>query len=136
MVRYPFESKDGRVNWYVIISFIFALVPAYFETIGSTSVGVRIGFGISFSLKIIFILTFILSIVYTCKKLRGNGFSKEVRKLVLKRHIITVLLYLITNLYLAISEIVYLTTSNEDLIYEFGSNCSWWAKTLKILFAA
>ena len=136
MVRYPFESKDGRVNWYVIISFILALVPGYFMSEGKTFVGVRTGFGISFALKIIFVLTFILSIVYTCKKLRGNGFSKEVRKLVLKRHIITVLLYLITNLYLAISEMVYLTASDEDLINEFGSNCSWWAKILKILFAA
>ena len=136
MVRYPFESKDGRVNKYVLISFILALVPGYFESSGDTFVGVRAGFGISFALKIIFVLTFILSIVYTCKKLRGNGFSKEVRKLVLKRHIITVLLYLITNLYLAISEMVYLTASDEDLINEFGSNCSWWAKILKILFAA
>ena len=136
MVRYPFESKDGRVNKYLIVSFILALIPGYFMSSGDTFVGVRIGFGISFALRIIFALTFILSIVYTCKKLSGNGFSKEVRKLVLQRHIITVLLYIITNLYLSINDLVYLKTSNDDLINVFGSNCTWWAKTFKILFAA
>ena len=31
MVRYPFESTSGRVNKYLIISFILALIPASFE---------------------------------------------------------------------------------------------------------
>ena len=83
MVRYPFESKDGRVTKYALISFILALVPGLYESLGSVFVGVRIGFTISVVLRAIFVLTFILSIAYTCKKLSGPGFSKEVRQLVL-----------------------------------------------------
>ena len=84
MVRYPFESKDGRVNKYALISFILAIVPAYFESSDIRDVNIswegdRIGFTISVALRTIFILTFILSIAYTCKKLRNPGFSKEVR---------------------------------------------------------
>ena len=36
MVRYPFESKDGRVNRYLIISFVLSLIPAITLTAAKT----------------------------------------------------------------------------------------------------
>ena len=79
-------------------------------------------------------LAFIFSVAYTCTNFRKAGFSKEVRQLVLKRHVITALAFMITNAYLLVNEIVFITSTPEDLAATFGTNYSWWAKTLKILF--
>ena len=114
MVRYPFESTNGRVNKYLIASFILALIPASLEEYQKidTKIG-KIGFTVGLALRTIFVLTFIVSVVYTCKKLSGPSFSKEVRQLVLKRHVITVVLFLLTNLYFVVNEVVYITTPDD-----------------------
>ena len=123
MVRYPFESKDGRVNRYLIISFLVALVPAIFisiHDIGLTQLR-QVGDGIAFSFRVIFILTFIFSVAYTWNKMRGPSFSKEVRRLVLQRHIITALLYSITNLYMTVNELAcVMANTSEDLVTVYG----------------
>ena len=85
MVRYPFDSKDGRVNRYLIISILLALIPSIFISIDETEESQirRVGDTMAFSLRIIFLTTFIFSVVYTWNKMRGPSFSKEVRRLVL-----------------------------------------------------
>ena len=91
MIRYPFESKDGRVKKYLIVSMLLAIIPAMFVIIGSNLIGAdrkefelrRVGYGFAFFFRVIFLIVFIFSIAYTWKKLRGPGFSKEVRSLIL-----------------------------------------------------
>ena len=125
MVRYPFESKDGRVSRYLIISIFLALIPTIFECIhGTVESKIRlVGLGMAFSLRLIFVATFIFSVAYTWNKMRGPSFSKEVRRLVLKRHIITALLYLITNLYMAINELTgMMASTQQDLNQVYGTN--------------
>ena len=124
---------------YLIISFIIALIPAIFISLNSErgSDIRRIGDTIAFTFRVIFVVTFIFSVAYTWNRMRGPSFSKEVRRLVLKRHIITALLYLITNLYMTINEISCVMASNKDE-YEaaYGETYAWWAKILKLLFAS
>ena len=107
MVRYPFDSKDGRVNRYLIAIFLLALIPAIFISIDGSKVTKirRIGDSIAFTYRVLFLALFIFSVVYIWNKMRGPSFSQEVRRLVLKRHVITALLYMITNLYMTINEI-------------------------------
>ena len=121
MVRYPFESTSGRVNKYLIVSFFLALIPASFEDFQNVNYNTAtIGFSIGIALRTIFVLTFIVSVAYTCKKLSGPSFSKEVRQLVLKKHIVTVVLFLLTNSYFVVNEIVFLTTPDDEILPKWG----------------
>ena len=94
-----------------------------------------IGCVLAFTYKSVFILIFICSVIYICRKLSGPGFSKEVRNLVLKRHIMTTVLWLITNTYTFINVSFILTRDMKDIMMYKGNN-SWWACTLKIMFAS
>ena len=100
MVRYPFEKKESRIPWYLIISFIFS-IPSTITIVlkPSSNKMMTLGCFLAFTYKSVFILIFICSVIYICRKLSGPGFSKEVRNLVLKRHIMTTVLWLVTNTY-------------------------------------
>ena len=54
----------------------------------------------------IYVNIFIFSVVYTCRKLSGPGMSKEVRNLILKRHILTSVLFLVFNQYIFATAII------------------------------
>lgn len=107
-VRYPFKKKEGRNKIYLAVSVI---VSAFYTSgIGFTHDGDNYyEFSIYFGMitLCLFFVIFIVSIVYTCKKLSGPGMSKEVRNLVLKRHILTTLLYIVSNLYLFATFFIY-----------------------------
>lgn len=131
-VRYPFKKKDGRNMIYLTISLIVAAV--YTSGLGFTHSGdTYYQFSISMGQAVLclFFLIFLVSIVYTWRKLSGQGMSKEVRNLVLKRHILTTTLYMFSNLYLfATFFIISLPgwkTSERELD-------TWWTRSLKLIF--
>ena len=80
MVRYPFDRTDGRTPKYVIASFLIAIFPAIFEAFHGMNFSLlKVGDTFSCICKTTFVIAFFCSTLYTCKKLRGAGFSKEVR---------------------------------------------------------
>ena len=72
-----------------------------------------------------------VSIIYTYKKLSGPGMSKAIRMLVLKRHILTSVVYAISNIYICIA---YLSITNDGWFAKLALYNQWWAKMLKIMF--
>ena len=136
MVRYPFDSKEGRINKYVAIAFLLALIPACLLTFKSLEISkLKAGSIIWFTYIVTLMLAFICSVIYTWKKLSGPGFSKEARTLILRRHIVTSLVYILTNFYLFIGAYI-LTFWSEDEINNFEPINTWWIKTLKVIFAS
>ena len=95
----------------------------------------KVGSGLGLAYALIFIITFIISVIYSAKKLNGPGFSKQVRRLVLKRHIITLVFFLISNFYLYMNVTLVTFYSTERLDKDFPIDV-WWAKMFKIIFAA
>lgn len=136
MVRYPFDSKEGRINKYVGFSFLLAFIPAYLLAFHQLEFNqLKAGSIIWFSYICSLGLAFICSVVYTWKKLSGPGFSKEARGMILRRHIVTSLVYILTNFYLYIGAYI-LTFYSEDELRNYKSIDTWWIKTLKIIFAS
>ena len=136
MVRYPFDSKEGRVKKYVGLAFLLALIPACLLAFKSLEYNkLKAGSVIWFTYIVSLLLAFICSVIYTWRKLSGPGFSKEARGMILRRHIITSLVYILTNFYLFIGAYI-LTFWSEDELHSFKSINTWWIKTLKIIFAS
>ena len=81
----------------------------------------------------IYLAVFNFSIIYTWKKLSGPGMSKQVRNLVLIRHILTSVLYFLFNIYIFASPILVLAGNTDFTDYELDV---WWTRLLKILFAS
>ena len=59
----------------------------------------RIGFVINLCFYFALLFWFFFSTIYACRKLSGPGMCAEVRQLVLKRHIITIAVYIIAYFY-------------------------------------
>jgi len=135
MVRYPFEDKESRVKKYVLISVLLAITPTYLLTFHPNNTKLpRIGAGIVVIYVVNFVCFFAISVCYTFNKLRGPGFSKEVRYLALKRHIITASFYLIANIYIFANFYTLMVTNVKDL-EDFAYIDTWWSRSLKIIFA-
>ena len=137
MVRYPFQKKESRMTKYMIYSVLVSALQVTFTMYSESQVWIwRVGIVMGFSMLVGYIVTFFISVVYTCQKLSGPGFSKEVRRLILKRHILTSLFYLISNAYVFLS-ITYMTFADQAKLYNFVAiTDNALLNTLKILFAA
>ena len=133
LVRYPFDKKDGRNKIYVSVSVFISLF--YTSGLGFSSSPEDLFYIIIVWMGIVilccYFLVFLFSIVYTCKKLSGPGMSKEVRNLVLKRHILTTLLYLLSNTYLFATFFILALPEWKNMEIEMDT---WWTRTLKIIF--
>ena len=57
---------------------------------------------------LVFVISAILSAIYAIYKLRQPGISSEVRFVILRRHIITLIFFFVTNLYFIYSMIDFL----------------------------
>ena len=57
--------------------------------------------------------------------------NKAIRMLILKRHIVTSVVYAISNIYICVA---YVSITNDDWFAKFGTYDQWWAKMLKIMF--
>ena len=53
-----------------------------------------------------FLIAAIFSIVYTCIRLNKPGVSREVRQLILRRHVVYVIIYLLVNVYYVIGDLL------------------------------
>ena len=115
MVRYPFDKKENRVIVYLVVSGVISVLIA-FGTVIFTLSPALVGTGILLQAIVtsVFVITFVTSVCYTCSKLSGPGMSKEVRGLVLNRHIATMVIYLVCNLYVFISYFAMLIPSMRD----------------------
>ena len=87
-----------------------------------------------FSTICLYVLMFLASIFYPYRKLSGPSFSKQVRHLVLKRHVLTSLAFLVTNTYVYITVAMFTFMTREEII-EFEPIDAKWASILKLLFA-
>ena len=76
MVRYPFDKKESRFPMYIIISVILTIPAATMMSFSTEEVWLKLGSGLGLTYALIFIATFVISIIYACKKLNGPGFSK------------------------------------------------------------
>ena len=100
MVRHPFDKKESRVPLYVGISILVSAILTNLVVLnGRNQVVARIGSVLSVIVILTYFVVFVFSLIYTWRKLRGPGMSEQVRSLVLKRHILTSVLYIFGNLY-------------------------------------
>ena len=117
MVRFPFDNKEGRVKWYYSISIACSVISGVlfrFNDKYTLSAGQRGAYSNLAYFQMILIglyfASIFVSIIYTYKKLSGPGMSKAIRMLVLKRHILTSVVYAISNIYICIA---YLSITND-----------------------
>ena len=107
MIRYPFESKESRMPKYMAYSLIIPVIPSIlYLNINNHYIFEAVTW-ITVIFYCLFIFCFLLSVIYTCRKLNGPGMSKQVRQLVMKRHIIAIVAYLISYLYLIAFQLIY-----------------------------
>lgn len=73
----------------------------------------------------------VFTTIYACKKLSKPGISEEIRQLVLKRHVVAILTYTITFLYIPATAIVVVM----NFAKEAGPDGNkWWKVFLKLLY--
>ena len=132
MVKYPFDQSESRTKWYLIISVMISLFTTTFINM-YTGVDTfsKIGVWFMVTVTVAYLAIFVYSIVFTCKSLSGPGMSKEARSLVLKRHIITNVAYLICNLYFILN--CYMLAKDMEGSMRMQSY-DWYWKVLKFLF--
>ena len=105
MIKKPFQQKEALMNVYLICSILYSFFMTfillrvwyfYFDVV------LDIGMVLLWANNIIYISMVIFSIVYACIKLNQPGISYEIRKLVLMRHVTTMLGFLIVNSYILV----------------------------------
>ena len=107
LVRYPFERKEKRSRVYYIVSILVSIIISTIAILfPPTNFWIHLVNGLILGLTAIYILTFIASLIYCCKKLYGAGISKEVRRQILWRHVLTCLVFMICNTYLTMTPII------------------------------
>ena len=134
MVKYPFDQSESRTKWYLIISVMISLFCTTFINVNSSYLtDSKIGVWFMITVTVTYLAIFVYSIVFTCKSLSGPGMSKEARSLVLKRHIITNVAYLICNLYFILNSYMLAKDMENSMLM---SSYDWYWKVLKFLFFA
>ena len=107
MIKHPFASKSKRIARYYIFTFIVGFI-AVVENSRRYDILVSDQSFLTYSQVIIF-LTFcimgIFSSLFALNRLCKPGVSREVRILILKRHISYILAFFACNLYLLIQAI-------------------------------
>lgn len=100
IIRYPFSKKDGRTPVQLGISLIVSIaITSTMQYEGDEEWIKTLGYYLYSTMLFSYLLCFLGSGVYACMKLGGPGMSKQVRMLVVKRHVLTGFLYLLSNLY-------------------------------------
>ena len=110
IIRYPFQTPNSRFTYYLLVSLLVsgiwssALVHNYHfvEREGLYHIFNKI----SIMLVLVFqILIGIFSIIFALIKLCKPGISQELRHIVVKRHIVTVKIFILSNMYLTLGMI-------------------------------
>ena len=135
MIRYPFESKESRLPKYMAYSVLIPLIPSIlFLNRGEHGI-FEVVTWITVTFMCLFLFCFLLSVIYTCRKLNGPGMSKQVRQLVMKRHIITLVAYIIAYYYLISFQIIFAFADDEKRQEMFTGSHFWLYKVLKLITA-
>ena len=99
MIKYPLSQKDKFMKIYFLISFMFSMVVSL--SVGFTATAEAAEFN-----NLISLIAYILlwsagawSIYYAVRRLTKPGISGSERSLVLYRHAIGILIFLLTNFY-------------------------------------
>ena len=100
-IKRPFKAKEPRMPRYYICTFVVATMQATILTFfymdeDVLTIGEWIGSG---AIVVLWILS-VGSIVYGLVKLCQPGISREVRNVIMARHVVTILFFVIGNLYL------------------------------------
>ena len=107
MIKHPFDSKSSRILKYHIWSYTIAIIAGLEkEVFFPENRGVESYLGWTQFLSFIcFMIMGLFSSFWACSKLSKPGISREVRMLVLKRHVSYIICYFLCNLYLVMQAI-------------------------------
>jgi hypothetical protein len=142
MLKYPFKAKEPRIPMYVITAFITSclLCITWVMTVAksqqlNTIRPAKPVMWFAVTLIVLQLLISIVSIIYALVKLCRPGISKESRKLVLIRHILSIIFFNISNLYIII---ILLTWIFSEYIKKNNWNVvdNKWIGVSKIIFAS
>ena len=115
----PFKSAEARTPKYfwfcsiVVIVIWLALRPFY--RVVSYEEFLKILDYIAFASVAVFMASAILSGIYATYKLTRPGISSEIRSVILRRHIITIAYFILTNIYLIYSMLALLIIGYKKL---------------------
>jgi len=107
VVKYPFADKAKVMRIYKVLGFTFAFICSF--SFYSSSKDYRMNNNV-FLLYVILYLGIALSGVFTSifsiKGLLKNGTPSVIRKLVIKRHLSQIIIYLACNLYVCVTSLI------------------------------
>lgn len=129
MIKHPFKMKEPRMKFYIAFSVTVSLSVAilFLSTQNIKNSFQFVVFVVSF---LGFLIAAIWSSIFSWKRLTLPGMSAEVRSLILKRHVASIAVYFICNLYVLVSSCYNIAS------YTFPGIDTWWAKLLKLLFCS
>lgn len=129
MIKHPFKMKEPRMKFYVAFTTTtsFAVAVLFLATEKFHNSYQFIVFVVSF---MGFLGAAIWSVIFSWQRLTLPGMSAEVRSLILKRHVASIAVYFICNLYVLVSSCYNIAN------YTFPGTDAWWAKLLKVLFCS
>ena len=96
MLRSPFSKKESRMKWYVFGSIFYAtlmVLTPFIELIAPYEVAAGTFFLLATFLVFSWLILSLQSSFYACKELSRPGMNADTRKLIMKRHVLTILLY-------------------------------------------
>jgi hypothetical protein len=129
MIKYPFAKKEKFMTWYLVVSTVLSLLIAVrlrVEIVGKVFISSNILFLISY---FVFCMAGVTSSIFAYKFFSRPGMSREVKSLVLKRHISCIVFFFVMNQYVMISCVQNLAFPKFDV-----NNTYWWTCGLKIMF--
>jgi len=113
MLRAPFASKEKRYMNYLIYSYILAVsmgvMGIFFNPQNTTVIAGYVMMGACYLCVCGFLGLAPISCIYACISLSKPGIQPQIRSLILKRHVITILFYFVMEFYLILSQLIMYT---------------------------
>ena len=110
MIKYPFTKKESRLPLYLAVSVSVALALSFAVVFTAAYrpeyeyvLPVKFVAACTMTVLILYFIVAFASIVYAIMKLCQPGISKESQKLVLVRHVLCIIGFIIAQLYVFIS---------------------------------
>lgn len=132
MIKHPFVSKSKRIIRYHIVTYTVSLLAVAEKLNGEI---LSTGDGLTLTLVQVlafmaFVFMGLFSSLFALNRLCKPGISREVRVLILKRHISYILAYFACNFYLLIQ-------GAQQILLEYKvqvASGTWWINTSEILY--
>ena len=136
MLAKPFKMKENLVLIYTSVSILVSLIMTILmdpKLQQSYPLIQYIASGLLWLMLVFYISVVISSMIYAWIKLSQPGISSEIRRLVLVRHVMTILTYIFVNIYPLIGATIALTPIWDGNIPQFDGN--FW-KIMKVIAQA